>query len=644
MCAWVRPGAFLLKANLMRKLLFLLILVLAAGSFAKTLVAVVETKAEEEAISSTEQRFVTDKLREIASTVLPAYAGFSIMTRENIDVMLPPGKTIEDCEGSCLAETGRKIATDFIAQARVGRFGEKLALTVEMYETRSGKLVSSFTGTSSDVESLLDLIENEAVKFFKKVRGGNDGASGFVGPDGFSDYSDGESYSANRARRFIVQVKSDPEGALLSVDGDPVPNCKETPCNIQLEAGSHRFSVVADQYFKKDSTIDVQQGMNVNFVLKPRFGQLDVSPSYEMDYHLKEPTYAYLNGELVEIGVNRLNPGNYELKITNGCYESVSASVTIKTGSRLTFDRKMKVAKGGLSLSATRDDVPVEEPVYVDGNYVGRTPFSDDVPVCATVAIGARREIVPVAIPYHDEVDYTYQFESRKSYETSYGEMDEEDYAPRAIAKKSKGTRKKEDLWDDSATSSSESSSDNLGASSGYFQVLLGLGLDLPLGETAFDDTGLDFMLGLYYLEAFMGWKFNSGIFMGIGAGLGVHDPVVMDSSSSDGYSDYHGGLSEEEANDMLPSPSLALLLSAEIGVDFRMKDNYDAAFGVRGNLVISSWPAVSVSLFFEMMSFVGMELGYTTVTGDDLWESGGGLAIRLYFRFPGRPGISVGK
>lgn len=628
----------------MHKLLLLLLL-LTVGSFAKTLVAVVETKAEEGAISSTEQRFVTDKLREIANTVLPAYAGFSIMTRENIDIMLPPGKTIEDCEGSCLAETGRKIAADYIAQARVGRFGEKLALTVEMYETRSGKLVSSFTGTSSDAESLLDVIENDGVKFFKKVRGNSDGAGSFMGPDGFSDYSEGESYSMNRTRRYIVQVRSDPEGALLSVDGDPVPNCKETPCNIQLEAGAHRFSVVADQYFKKDSTIDVQRGMTVNFKLKSRFGLLDVKPYYEMDYDLREPTYVYLDGNDIEIGVNRLNPGSYELKITNQCYEPVSASVTVKTGSRLTFDKRMKVAKGGLSLSATRDDVPVEEPVYVDGNYVGRTPFSDEVPVCATITIGAKRDVVPVTIPYHDETDYTYQFESEKSYETSYWDMEDEgDYAPRAIASKPKGTKNRSELKVAPVAETPESSFDDSNGSSGYFQVMLGAGLDFPLGKTAFDNTGLDFMLGLYYLETFMGWKFNSGAFIGLGAGLGIHDPVVMDSSSSDSYGGYYGGLSEEDANDMLPSPSLAFLLSAELGVDFKMENNYDVAIGLRGNMVLSYWPAVSVSLFFEMLSFVGMEVGYTTVTGDDLWESGGGLTLRVYLRFPGRPGISIGK
>lgn len=64
--------------------------------------------------------FLTDKLRDRAKAVLPAYMGYVIMTRENINAMLPPGKSIEECEGSCLVETGKNIAADYVAQARVG--------------------------------------------------------------------------------------------------------------------------------------------------------------------------------------------------------------------------------------------------------------------------------------------------------------------------------------------------------------------------------------------------------------------------------------------------------------------------------------------------------------------------------------------
>lgn len=624
----------------MYRLVLLIIFALVSESFAKVLVAVVETKADDDVLTKQEKFFVTDKLREIASIALPSYQGYSIMTRENIDVMLPPGMTIEECEGSCLAETGQKIAVDYIAQARVGRFAEKLSLTMEMYETRSGKLVSSLTGTSSDVESLLDVIEGEGEVFFKKARQNNDGTEGYIGPDGFSDYSDGSSYSLKRTRSFIIQVESNPDGALLSVDGDPVPSCKATPCKIQLESGRHRFSMVADQYFKKDSTIDVLGGTSVYFTLKPRFGILNIRPTYESRSYKQSSTHAFLNDEYVELGENRLDPGNYELKITNDCYESMSTTVAVKTGSNLTFNEKMKLAKGGLTLSAIRDDEPVDEPVYVDGNYVGRTPYSGDVPVCATVTIGKNQEQVPVTIPYHDEVKFTYEFPSTHRYTQSYQELeDEEDYSyPEPVRTKQSRYSNEPEM----ETESTANSAINLGSSGGYAQAVLGAGMDLPVGKTAFDDTGLDFLLALFYSEVYVGWKFSGGFFLGVGAGIGFHNPMVMDSSSSgDNYcGGYSCGMSESDGNAMLPSGSFAFLLSTEMGMDFRMDSDMEFAAGVRSTMVVSSWPSISVNLFFEALSFMGMELGFTTITGDDLWEGGGGVSMKMYVRFPTRPGV----
>ena len=89
-------------------------------------VAVLETVTDESAkdrVPFPDRQYLTNVLREQAVTELPADQNFVIMTRENIQQMLPPGKAIEDCEGSCLVETGKNIAADFICQAQVGSFG-----------------------------------------------------------------------------------------------------------------------------------------------------------------------------------------------------------------------------------------------------------------------------------------------------------------------------------------------------------------------------------------------------------------------------------------------------------------------------------------------------------------------------------------
>lgn len=150
-------------------LLVMFVSLLAETSFAATHVAVLETVSEKDVIGRSEKIFLTDKLRDRAKAVLPAYMGYVIMTRENINAMLPPGKSIEECEGSCLVETGKNISADYVAQARVGKFGKQLTLTVELYETASNNLVASFTTRKDDAVGLLEDIEHEANAFFERI-------------------------------------------------------------------------------------------------------------------------------------------------------------------------------------------------------------------------------------------------------------------------------------------------------------------------------------------------------------------------------------------------------------------------------------------------------------------------------------------
>lgn len=136
-------------------------------------VAVLETGADGDAknnVSLTDRQFLTNVLREEAVKQLPAAQNFTILTRENILEMLPPGKTIEDCEGTCLVETAKNISADFICQARLGSFSGTMTLSAELYETAGNKLIASFNGRGTDLNELLQLIRVKSPFFFKSVR------------------------------------------------------------------------------------------------------------------------------------------------------------------------------------------------------------------------------------------------------------------------------------------------------------------------------------------------------------------------------------------------------------------------------------------------------------------------------------------
>ena len=143
-------------------------LFLALPAFA-TYVAVLETTAAKGVITLEEKQYLTDVLRSEAVKSLPAEQNYTIMTRENISMMLPPGKAIEDCEGSCLVETGKNISADYVAQGHVGRFANNLTITVELYETAGNKLMGSFSSKAPDIESLEVEIRQKSAALFSRI-------------------------------------------------------------------------------------------------------------------------------------------------------------------------------------------------------------------------------------------------------------------------------------------------------------------------------------------------------------------------------------------------------------------------------------------------------------------------------------------
>lgn len=155
----------------MRKLFFAtlwFILICTTSAFSKY-IAVLETISLKDSIVSTNEKlFITDQLRAEAVTVLSQY-DFTIMTRENINVMLPPGKMLEDCEGECLVETGRNISADYVVQGRIGKFAEDLTLTVELYETGSGKLLGNVVTHNKQVQGLLTELKGKSNDLFKAI-------------------------------------------------------------------------------------------------------------------------------------------------------------------------------------------------------------------------------------------------------------------------------------------------------------------------------------------------------------------------------------------------------------------------------------------------------------------------------------------
>lgn len=146
----------------------LMICLLSSSAFAK-FVAILETISYPDSpASQSEKLFITDELRSDALAVLGEH-DYTIMSRENISEMLPPGKNIEDCEGECLVETGRNIAADYVVQGRVGRFADELTLTIELYETSTARFLGSITCKHELIQGLRLEMKAKTLDLFGKL-------------------------------------------------------------------------------------------------------------------------------------------------------------------------------------------------------------------------------------------------------------------------------------------------------------------------------------------------------------------------------------------------------------------------------------------------------------------------------------------
>ena len=152
-------------------LLFLAFLSIATyGQQLQQRVAILNTMDDSDSIKFSDLAFLTSRLRETAVNVLPK-SQYGVMTTESIVAFLgSEERAIKICrESSCLAEIGRKVSADYVAQARLGKFGNDLSIKTELYDVKSGTLIGSFTGYSKDIYGLLVLIDEKAPDLFKKM-------------------------------------------------------------------------------------------------------------------------------------------------------------------------------------------------------------------------------------------------------------------------------------------------------------------------------------------------------------------------------------------------------------------------------------------------------------------------------------------
>ena len=144
-------------------------------------VAVLELQNDSKRVQVSEVQFLSNNVRKAAKDGLDP-ARFQVMTRETMQVMVPPSEMV--ClAGKCIVEIGKKLQARYVVGGSLSDVGGAIAITLEAYESKTGMLTGTENGTSASVTDAIALIQQMAAKLIRQIGGGAAPApSGGSGP------------------------------------------------------------------------------------------------------------------------------------------------------------------------------------------------------------------------------------------------------------------------------------------------------------------------------------------------------------------------------------------------------------------------------------------------------------------------------
>jgi len=157
----------------MKKLTLLLVATFFAGISSAQVknVAVVETEIDMQSgtaakLSRTDVRQITTELRREAVKNLPRDR-YNIMTTET--VMAQGSAKLEECaEENCIITLGSQIGADYIVRGTIRKTRTRFRLSVDIYETENGFLITSSEAVSSEnIEELIDKAAAACAEMYK---------------------------------------------------------------------------------------------------------------------------------------------------------------------------------------------------------------------------------------------------------------------------------------------------------------------------------------------------------------------------------------------------------------------------------------------------------------------------------------------
>ena len=212
--------------------------------------------------------FFSDRIR---GELLDSGADVRVMTRENLlSLLAAQGKTLQECEGECEVETGRKLGADFVVSGELLRIGATYKLSLRLHDTAGGTLLAAATASGATAEAL-DQGLGAAVK---KLTASLPRAAGAVGnvqplpPSSGGLVAGALAAEAVQMAPLVVRVRVDsPPVGTWVLKGPSGQLLCELPCAADLRRGApHRAELKGDASERIDlpDTSTLQPGTPVD--------------------------------------------------------------------------------------------------------------------------------------------------------------------------------------------------------------------------------------------------------------------------------------------------------------------------------------------------------------------------------------------
>ncbi|MFC1889881.1 tol-pal system protein YbgF [Thermodesulfobacteriota bacterium] len=393
-------------------------------------VAVLEliNKAE---MSDDEAYYLTDLVRNAASRVLRQW--FLVITRESLFELLPPGRDPADCTSAeCEVELGRLIGVDYIVTGEILHFFGELRANLKAHHSETGEFLGARTAKADTPKDLENSINDTAMELCGLVRSHAGFGSHLPSPvvsEGEIGETPASDWQIEKTGVVIVRLESDPTGAVVMADGRLL--CQSTPCSKALRHGPVTISMQKERYHPKEEMIEINKGTGtVSWKLSPNFGMLSVN-SEPMGLAVK------INGKdegKTPIHNKELNPGAYEVLVSDPRYYDKGERINIKAGDTKEITATLQPRVGGLMVSAKDGaDNDLTGEVYVNGRRMGKCLQNIEVIIgehSVEVRTGQGNWTGRVNVAEHRVEEVVVQVESLEWWQWRYAEAPSEEGNP----------------------------------------------------------------------------------------------------------------------------------------------------------------------------------------------------------------------